>query len=238
MLNEADSPKAPVKRARSAKDKERKRELILSTAATLFDQNPDALPTASAIANHAGVAKGTVYLYFKSKEEIFLALLEQHYQNWFNDITAAISTSNPTESDVINAICQYVETQIQFFQLASLTSSVIEQNIDYQILLAFKKNLSAMVTDTGKHLAERLNLKESTTCSQLLIRSYAMLLGLWQLSRPSQKVSDVLDASDLGILQPKFGPEARDALTQLWHGYLGQKTEKGKRRWKISNLFG
>ena len=71
MLDMVKEEKPQLKRARSAKDKEQKRELILATASKLFDQDPDCLPTASAIAKQSNIAKGTVYLYFKSKEEIF-----------------------------------------------------------------------------------------------------------------------------------------------------------------------
>ncbi|MER2491813.1 TetR/AcrR family transcriptional regulator [Catenovulum sediminis] len=227
-----------AKRARSAEDKSLKRDLILNTASQLFDDSPDTLPTAAAIANHSGIAKGTVYLYFKSKEEIFLALLEQHYQAWFSDIRSAITADKPDSDEIINALCHYIESQPQFFQLASLSSSIIEQNVDSKILLEFKKRLVEIITSASKDLAQRLDLDEYETCAQLLMRSYAMLLGLWQVSHPPEKVAKTLDNPNLTLIQPEFGLEARDALAQLWHGYVGQKGAKSSGRfWKIGNLF-
>ena len=226
------------KRARSAADKSLKRDLILATAAQLFDAQPDSLPTAAEIAKQSGIAKGTVYLYFKSKEEIFLALLEQHYENWFRDIRTAITAEKPNADDIINAICHYIESQPQFFQLASLSSSIIEQNVNSGVLLAFKERLVNVVNSTSHDLAEKLELEESDTCAQLLMRSYAMLLGLWQISHNPEQLSDLLDQPSLSIIQPEFGLEARDALAQLWQGYVGQKDVKTTGRfWKIGNLF-
>lgn len=227
-----------AKRARSAEDKSLKRDLILTTAAELFDQQPDALPTAAAIATRSGIAKGTVYLYFKSKEEIFLALLEQHYQAWFSDIRTAITADKPDADEIINAICHYIEIQPQFFQLASLSSSIIEQNVNSGVLLAFKEKLVNTVNSASHDLALKLELEEHETCAQLLMRSYAMLLGLWQISHNPEELADLLNQPSLSIIQPEFGLEARDALAQLWHGYVDQKGSKSSGRfWKISNLF-
>ena len=227
-----------AKRARSAEDKSQKRDLILQTASELFNDSPEALPTAAAIANQSGIAKGTVYLYFKSKEEIFLALLENHYTAWFADIRNAISAEKPDADEIINALCHYIESQPQFFQLASLSSSIIEQNVDLKILIDFKNRLLETLTAAAKDLARRLQLDEHETCAQLLMRSYAMLLGLWQISHPPEKLATSIEQSRLALLQPEFGLEARDALAQLWHGYIDHKGNKSSGRfWKIGNLF-
>ncbi|NTS76619.1 TetR family transcriptional regulator [Catenovulum sp. SM1970] len=224
----------PTRRARTEKDKEQKRGLILNTASQLFDANPEILPTAAAIASQSGVAKGTVYLYFKSKETIFLTLLEQHYQTWFADISAAITVDSPEADDIINAICQYIEAQPQFFQLASLSHSVLERNVANDDLLAFKTSLSNIVKITANNLAAKLQSTDEELCAKLLMRSYAILLGIWQIA---QKDNQQLDATQFAILQPEFGSEARSALLQLWQGHLSSKDSKG-RFWKLSKMFG
>jgi hypothetical protein len=50
---------------------------ILDAARTVFAQRGFAGATIDAIALAAGVAKGTVYLYFESKRELFLASLRE-----------------------------------------------------------------------------------------------------------------------------------------------------------------
>lgn len=54
-----------------------KSEAILSAALTLFGHYGYRRTSIDDIAQEAGIAKGTVYLYFKSKEEIFRALSQQ-----------------------------------------------------------------------------------------------------------------------------------------------------------------
>ena len=55
-----------------------KREAILRAATCVFARNGYFNSKVADIASAAGVADGTVYLYFKSKEEIFGAVLEGH----------------------------------------------------------------------------------------------------------------------------------------------------------------
>src|SRR5580700_852174 len=54
---------------------ERKHEAILDAARTVFSREGYADTSVDDIASEAGIAKGTVYLYFKSKEELYLAAL-------------------------------------------------------------------------------------------------------------------------------------------------------------------
>lgn len=56
---------------------ERRRNSILVAARTVFSGQGYAVATVDDVANEAGIAKGTLYLYFRSKEEIYLAALTQ-----------------------------------------------------------------------------------------------------------------------------------------------------------------
>ena len=54
---------------------ERKRHAILDAARTIFSRRGYAGASVDDVAGEAGVAKGTLYLYFKSKEELYVAAL-------------------------------------------------------------------------------------------------------------------------------------------------------------------
>ncbi|MDE6520504.1 MAG: TetR/AcrR family transcriptional regulator [Ruminococcus sp.] len=58
-----------------------KREQILESAQELMCQMPDKDISVNLIARQAGIAKGGVYYYFKSKDEILDAVIEKCYKN-------------------------------------------------------------------------------------------------------------------------------------------------------------
>ena len=59
--------------------KETRRKLIIKTARKVFARHGYFLTTVDMIACAAGLAKGTIYLYFKNKENLFFSLLEEGY---------------------------------------------------------------------------------------------------------------------------------------------------------------
>jgi AcrR family transcriptional regulator len=59
---------------------DRKRTFILEAARTVFSRKAYADAAVDDVAEHARIAKGTLYLYFKSKEELYLAALVSDLQ--------------------------------------------------------------------------------------------------------------------------------------------------------------
>ena len=64
--------------ARRKEECELRRGVILNSARAVFAQQGYARTVVEDIAAHAGIGKGTLYLYFRSKEEIYLAALLEH----------------------------------------------------------------------------------------------------------------------------------------------------------------
>ena len=62
------------RRAIGDKQKQRRRQAMIDVAWQLFQQSSYQAITMAEVAERAGIAKGTVYLYFKTKEELFLAV--------------------------------------------------------------------------------------------------------------------------------------------------------------------
>ncbi|HOD54758.1 MAG TPA: TetR/AcrR family transcriptional regulator [Candidatus Cloacimonadota bacterium] len=57
-----------------------KKELILNTAESIFEKYGYAKTSMDDIANEAYIGKGTIYYYFKSKEDIFLELVVHYHK--------------------------------------------------------------------------------------------------------------------------------------------------------------
>lgn len=215
------------KRARDPKQKEQRRNEILASATRLYQDTPSALPTTAAIGKDSGVAKGTLYLYFRSKEEIFLAILQDFHLRWL----ALFRDHNYSSLDDIPALLQscwqFMQENPLFLQLASMSNSVIEHNVDAKILMAHKNELSKALMDAASSIQTLVQHIDEQEIAQLLMRTYASLLGLWQISHPPAKIAKVIQSQSLKNLQPEFGQQAEIALHQLWHGALhANKAEK------------
>lgn len=75
-----------------------KLELILDAAYDLFGSDGFYETKISDIAHQAGIAKGTVYLYFKSKEELFMAVTRRDCENFLDGLDTKLQNcSNMAE---------------------------------------------------------------------------------------------------------------------------------------------
>lgn len=71
-----------------------KRELILNTMQELFKEGKAGTASVSDIAKRANIAKGGLYYYFHSKEDVMDALVERAYENIIQNCKTALDNSN------------------------------------------------------------------------------------------------------------------------------------------------
>jgi TetR/AcrR family transcriptional regulator, fatty acid metabolism regulator protein len=74
-----------------------KRERILAAAERIFARHGFFAARVSEIAKEAGVADGTIYLYFKSKDDLLISLFENRMRQVNEDLHRAIADRTPTE---------------------------------------------------------------------------------------------------------------------------------------------
>jgi len=81
--------------------KEKKRQEILQSAHVCFAEKGFEASTVDDIVAHSGLSKGAIYNYFKSKDEIYLALMEGQTNNSGSEFAKAIA-ERKTSLDKLN----------------------------------------------------------------------------------------------------------------------------------------
>ncbi|MBI3637832.1 MAG: TetR/AcrR family transcriptional regulator [Candidatus Rokubacteria bacterium] len=112
-------------RERRTREKVARRETILKAAKDIFVEKGLLASTIDEIAARAEVAKGTIYLYFKSKEEIWAALLAEGLTLVTKRFTEAIDLALPADENLrrlCDAYCRVYREEPQYFKLLFLCS--------------------------------------------------------------------------------------------------------------------
>jgi AcrR family transcriptional regulator len=98
---------------------QKRREQILDAAVEVFGLKGFAGANVTDIARAAGIAKGTIYLYFPSKEEVFTAILsERSFIPILSDLLQEQQPLEVTLRKVAESYMQYLEANLTFFRLA------------------------------------------------------------------------------------------------------------------------
>ncbi len=95
-------------------DKGAKKQAILEAAMKVFAQKGFARTRMSEIALQAGIGKGTIYEYFRSKDQIF----HEAFHYFIADIEAAYSQIITEKSDAIEKLSAMIEVSINSFLAA------------------------------------------------------------------------------------------------------------------------
>lgn len=207
-------------RAYGAEDKQARRAAILDAAARLFAGTGGALPQVAEVARAAGLAKGTVYLYFRTKEAIFADLLLEGWGGLLDGLDAMLGSDGGTGAKVerfLQGFGAYLDAHPELMRLDALGYGVIERNLDAEALGAFKRALAARLTGGGAALERALDLAPGRG-AVLLMRTYALTRGLWQTFGDAG--APVPPGEGAAPLRADFRAELGEALREYWRGAL------------------
>jgi len=193
-------------RANTLEDKQLKHQTIIDAAAQLF-QHDLTLPTVATIAKTSGQAKGTVYLYFSSKETIYLSLLKQHYEEWFNQLNNTLKTTHSL-AELLNCFVKYPFEDALFFPLASLSCSTLEPGCNDDVKDEYYQWMNDNFTQLSVQISHQFPMLNEAETLALFNDSHAQILGLWQQQQRH------LDAD--------LESNAKAALARLWKGYFSK----------------
>ncbi|XXX79719.1 TetR family transcriptional regulator [Sorangium sp. So ce134] len=233
-----------TRRARKEEQKEERRRLIIDAAWQLFQETPYLEVTMAQVAERTRLAKGTLYLYFTTKEELFLAVVDQELAKWFHEVDirlthfgasqgeAAAARPRPPRArrgapaapgaDAAASIASILSTTLvardAMTRLLSILHSVLEQNVSYEAALRFKLSLLANVERTGALLERCVPSLAPGQGGPILIRMYALLIGMRQVCDPSDVIRDIRSRPDMGLFRINFGEEIRASFATLLSG--------------------
>ncbi len=208
-----------TKRAYGKEDKQVRRGDILASARRLFASGSGELPAVADIAVAAGLAKGTVYLYFATKEAIFAALIVEGWKGVLDEVDAVFRSdcSRPEKlASFLKRTVAYMATNRELLRLDALGHGVVERNLEPQTLRSFKSALTQRLLESGAVMEAAMELPPGRGV-QLLMRTYALTRGLWQsLSAEQERPSGIP-----GVFQHmNFSQELTEALVEYWRGAL------------------
>ncbi len=216
----AATPALPrgTRRALQADAKEQRRHLILDAAADVLTQAPNRDIGVAEVAQAAGLAKGTVYLYFPSKDELLLALHERQTEWFFRALAEASEQRRLDFEGVFALLDRYMLSDPLYLPLASRCLGALDFSVLPAVRTAYKQRIAERLAHVGAILEAHFTGLEPGGGISLLMSSYAMIMGLWQLLSPDPANPYPLD----------FRRDTEAALRALWRGRVVGWQEAGR----------
>jgi AcrR family transcriptional regulator len=182
---------------------------ILEAARKTFAAHGFAATTMDAIAEQAHIAKGTLYLYFPSKRDIYLAALRQGIRSLNDDTSRRVAA----KTGVLDKLRTFVTTRVEYF----------EQNREF--FLIYHSEIGNFLPHPGKQGGEVSELYLEQAHSLESILRAAAEQGEVRDLRPDSTAFAVCDLTRGVIVQRMLGwskAELQDDINHLidviWRG--------------------
>ena len=113
-----------------------KRERILAAAERIFARHGFFAARVSEIAKEAGVADGTIYLYFDGKEDLLVNIFREHTRNYLQSLEKALAHVRRPEERIRIAIRHHLETLGRDRSLAIVAQVELRHSLKFMGLLS------------------------------------------------------------------------------------------------------
>ena len=175
-----------------------KRERLLAAAATVFAERDFHRVQVSDVAERAGVGKGTVYLYFPTKDDLHRAALEASLDGIRHEVDAALAA----EATAAVALRRIVLALLQFFWKRQHLLTVIqryEQVSGRRARIRRQRVVSAVEEVLGRHRLGGTRGDRHLSAAFLLGMARAAILEHGPADRPDAVARRLVDTFLHGI---------------------------------------
>src|SRR5262245_14870322 len=103
---------------------DRKRHQILSSAAKLFAKQRYDQVRLDDVASAAGVGKGTLYVYFDNKEQLYFAIAYEGFCTLLEQLQQQLSSEDSSAADrlrrIVEGLVHFARSHPQFYEMMRL----------------------------------------------------------------------------------------------------------------------
>jgi len=176
-----------------------KRDSILKAATKVFAQNGYFQSQVADVARVAGVAAGTVYLYFKSKDDLLVSIFERSMQEVLADARAAIAEIDDPAERLSRLAHLHLERLGRDKNLAVVFQVELRQSVKFMerfsetFLQDYFKLIRQAIADGQQSGAFRKDIS-ATTATKIFFGALDEMATNWVLSRRKYDLNAEADA--------------------------------------------
>lgn len=177
-----------------------RREEIIDACAALYETMSLREITIKQIGARTSFTRTSIYNYFETKEEIFLALLRREYEAWTADLDAL--PAQPDTAALADALARTLERRGTMLRLLSMNLYDIEANSRVENLAAFKTVYAASMQAVRRLLARSGPALSGPAAERFLYAFYPFLFGIYPYTTVTPKQQQAMAMA--GVEYPRL----------------------------------
>ena len=212
-------------RARSAEQRQLRRETVLAVAREMLDELPPADISLRALSRRVGLSKSNVLRYFPTREAVFLTVLLADYQEWLDELDATLPQrdrrrrATTQHRAIAESLTMTLACRPRLCDLLVASQTVLERNVPIATARDFKLAMLGLVTRLSTLVRDRCNGDLTDKAAfEFAGLIWIVVAGARPMATPSPVIAQVLREPDLVPLAVDFGQVLSTSLTALLDG--------------------
>ncbi|MBQ5959828.1 MAG: TetR/AcrR family transcriptional regulator [Firmicutes bacterium] len=203
-----------------------KREEIINACEKLYRTMSFREITLKEISSITSFSRPTIYNYFETKEEIFLALFKREYDRW-NEALDAIIAGNETLNGLRLAeeIAKSLADRQQLLKLLAMNNYDMEANSRQEMLTAFKQSYGQSIRLMSRLLEKFRPEMSAEEIQNFIYTFYPFMFGIYPYTAVTEKQKTAMEEAGIGFVYQTVYELTRSCLIRL----LGAETENNRK---------
>ena len=166
----------------------KRKEEIVSACEKLYKSMIFRDITIKDIAKETTFTRASIYNYFETKEEIFLALYEKEYYIWNDDLEEILrSVKKFTKNSFADKIANTLEKRVMLLKLMAMNNYDMEENSRLECLISFKIAYLKSINTFSKLLSKFNPLLSKKEIDDIIYMFYPFIYALYPYSHVTKK---------------------------------------------------
>ncbi len=175
-----------------------RREEIINACEQLYRTMSFREITLKEIGKITSFSRPTIYNYFETKEEIFLALFQREYDSWNEDLTAILEGNEKlTKAELAEKIAASLAGRDQLLKLLAMNNYDMEANSRPERLVAFKESYGRSLSLMRELLLKFCPDMGGTEIRNFIYIFFPFMFGIYPYTAVTEKQKTAM--KDAGI---------------------------------------
>lgn len=178
-----------------------RREEIIAACAKLYETMSFKDITLKEIGRVTSFNRTSIYNYFDTKEEIFLALMQKEYELWIEELDALTdSKETVTKDELAAALAHTLENRTRLLKLLSMNHFDMEENSRRENLVEFKKAYGDSIKAVRRCLDKFCPDMSEDDKQNFLYAYFPFIYGIYPYTTVSEKQKQAMEEAGVDFV--------------------------------------
>lgn len=170
-----------------------RKEEIINACEKLYQTMSFKDITLKEIGKETSFSRTSIYNYFQTKEEIFLALLKREYDGWIRELCEATeSEETMTDDQIADVLARTLDNHRQLLKIMSMNHYDLEENSRMELLVEFKVSYGNAMKTVMAMLAKFRKDMDIEKRQEFVYSFFPFMFGIYPYTIVTEKQKEAM----------------------------------------------